>query len=406
MMGLVIGHVLVTTPYVIGTVSASLAVFDRSLEEAARSLGAGPFTAFRKVTMPIIGPGMLAGSIFAFIVSFGQFDVSLFLSTPNLTPLPIAMYISLRYQFEPTAAAAGIFAIMLVVVSMLITAKLVNMKKFGGIKFNPVFDIANWNLPDMYKTARAGDYFLKPEEIVDHVPNAQDIWPFATASGVGITWAFGQYCFVYRSDISDPAPTSFKSFWDDQYAKGKRATYITSNTLQMVFFMVASEVFGSGPKDMEAGFDAMRRAMPLKISDFTGNMQTLVERGEVVIGVQWEGEVWNQLDNGIPVQPYIWTERKPLLTQTYTIARYAEPMQKKLAFALMHRKLGNEFSSKAGSTFYLRPTRKSAPIPENLASKGVTNTASSTDGLWIPDWFWYLDNETEIVETVNEIFTS
>ena len=275
----------------------------------------------------------------------------------------------------------------------------------GGPK-NPVFDIANWNLPDMYKTARAGDYFLKPEEIVDHVPNAQDIWPFATASGVGITWAFGQYCFVYRSDISDPAPTSFKSFWDDQYAKGKRATYITSNTLQMVFFMVASEVFGSGPKDMEAGFDAMRRAMPLKISDFTGNMQTLVERGEVVIGVQWEGEVWNQLDNGIPVQPYIWTERKPLLTQTYTIARYAEPMQKKLAFALMHRKLGNEFSSKAGSTFYLRPTRKSAPIPENLASKGVTNTASSTDGLWIPDWFWYLDNETEIVETVNEIFTS
>ena len=136
LVGLLIGHVLVTTPYVIGTVSAALAVFDRSLEEAARTLGAGPFKAFRKVTMPIIGPNMLAGSIFAFIVSFGQFDISLFLSTPNRTPLPIALYISLRYKFEPTAAAAGIFAILLVIVSMLITAKLVNMKKFGGIKFN------------------------------------------------------------------------------------------------------------------------------------------------------------------------------------------------------------------------------------------------------------------------------
>jgi putative spermidine/putrescine transport system permease protein len=134
--GLVIGHVLVTCPYVIGTVSAALVTFDTSLEEAARSLGAGPWTAFRKVTLPNIGAGIMAGAIFAFIVSFGQFEVSLFLSTPNLEPLPIALYVSLRYKFEPTAAAAGIFAIALVVISMLITAKLVNMRKFGGIKFS------------------------------------------------------------------------------------------------------------------------------------------------------------------------------------------------------------------------------------------------------------------------------
>jgi putative spermidine/putrescine transport system permease protein len=134
--GLVIGHVLVTCPYVIGTVSAALVSFDQSLEEAARSLGARPWTAFRRITLPNISAGMMAGAIFAFIVSFGQFDVSLFLSTPDLTPLPIALYISLRYTFEPTAAAAGIFAILLVVVSMLLTARLVNMRKFGGIKFS------------------------------------------------------------------------------------------------------------------------------------------------------------------------------------------------------------------------------------------------------------------------------
>jgi len=133
--GLVIGHVLVTAPYVIGTVSAALFHFDISLEEAARSLGAGPLQAFRKVTLPSIAPGVMAGSIFAFIVSFGQFDVSLFLSTPNLTPLPIAMYISLRYKFEPTAAAAGIFAIALVVISMLLTSRLVSLRRFAGIKF-------------------------------------------------------------------------------------------------------------------------------------------------------------------------------------------------------------------------------------------------------------------------------
>jgi putative spermidine/putrescine transport system permease protein len=133
--GLFLGHLLVTTPYVLGTVAASLYNFDTSLEEAARALGAGPFTAFYKITLPIIQPGILAGSIFAFIVSFGQFDMSLFLSTPNLTPLPIALYISLRYKFEPTAAAAGVFAIFLVFVSMFLTSKLTDLRKFAGLKF-------------------------------------------------------------------------------------------------------------------------------------------------------------------------------------------------------------------------------------------------------------------------------
>jgi len=127
--GLLIGHVLVTSPFVLATVSASLVGFDLSLEEAARSLGAGPFQAFRLVTLRIIAPAVSAGAIFAFIISFGQFDLSLYLGTPNLTNLPYAMYISLRYKFEPTAAAAGIFAIALVVASMVLSSRLVNLGK-------------------------------------------------------------------------------------------------------------------------------------------------------------------------------------------------------------------------------------------------------------------------------------
>jgi putative spermidine/putrescine transport system permease protein len=134
--GMLVGHILVTMPFVIGTVSASLYGFDRSLEEAARSLGSGPLRAFMTVTLPNIKAGITAGSLFAFIVSFGQFDLSLMLSTPNNTPLPFAMYSSLRYQFEPTSAAAGTFAIILVVISMILTSRLTNLSRFGGIKFS------------------------------------------------------------------------------------------------------------------------------------------------------------------------------------------------------------------------------------------------------------------------------
>ena len=134
--GMLIGHLLVTMPFVIGTVSAALYGFDRSLEEAARSLGANPLKAFMSITLPNIKSGITAGALFAFIVSFGQFDLSLMLSTPNNTPLPFAMYNSLRYEFEPTAAAAGVFAIALVIVSMVLTSRITNLSSFGGIKFS------------------------------------------------------------------------------------------------------------------------------------------------------------------------------------------------------------------------------------------------------------------------------
>lgn len=131
-VGLLIGHVLVTCPFVIATVTASLVGFDRSLEEAARSLGASPLTAFRLITLRIVAPAITAAALFAFIISFGQFEVTLFLTVPDYQPLPMAMYISLRYAFEPIAAAAGIFAILLVVVSTIVSSRLVNLRRIFG----------------------------------------------------------------------------------------------------------------------------------------------------------------------------------------------------------------------------------------------------------------------------------
>ena len=270
---------------------------------------------------------------------------------------------------------------------------------------DPAYDICNWNIPEMVKTARAGDFFMSPDEIASAIPNGANVWDFAKDTGVGLTWAFGQYAYVYRSDLVDPPITDFKQFWDKKF-DGMRGTYITSNTLQMVFFLASCQAFGKDAYDLEAGYQAMRDAMPAKISDFTGNMQTLVERGEVQIGVQWEGECYLQMDKGIPVDNFIWQHQKPLLTQTHTVSKYSDPVQKKLALAYVNEKLDPKFMNKAGETFYLRPTIKNAELPELLTSKGVKNDANALDGLHTPDWNFYLENEDDIVETVNEIFTS
>ena len=124
-----IGHVALALPYVIVVVSARLAAFDPSLEEAARSLGATPWTVTMRVTVPFILPGIIAGGLFAFAVSFDQFVVSYFLSEPGDATLPVLIYTSIRKGFTPEINAVSTIIIVLSMAIMLLAARFSN---FGG----------------------------------------------------------------------------------------------------------------------------------------------------------------------------------------------------------------------------------------------------------------------------------
>jgi putative spermidine/putrescine transport system permease protein len=112
-MGFVLAHTVLAIPLVIIPVTASLVGFDRDLEKAASSLGAGPFAAFRRVTLPLILPGVLTGALFAFLTSFDEAIVSLFLSGPTARTLPVQMYQSVTTEVDPTIAAASTLLIVL-----------------------------------------------------------------------------------------------------------------------------------------------------------------------------------------------------------------------------------------------------------------------------------------------------
>ena len=96
---------VVTVPYVVRSVAAVLVGLDRSLEEAARGLGAGPFAMTRLITLPLIKPGVIAGAVFAFILSFDNVVVSIFLTTPRLVPLPIQIYNYVESSAKPIIAS-------------------------------------------------------------------------------------------------------------------------------------------------------------------------------------------------------------------------------------------------------------------------------------------------------------
>ncbi|MBN8873980.1 MAG: ABC transporter permease [Rhodospirillales bacterium] len=111
-VGLVLAHTCLAVPFVVTSVSASLANFDRRLEQAARSLGATPWGAFRQVTLPLIRPGVLVGALFAFITSFDELIVALFLSGSGAVTLPRRMWDDLRFAIDPTIAAVSTLTIV------------------------------------------------------------------------------------------------------------------------------------------------------------------------------------------------------------------------------------------------------------------------------------------------------
>lgn len=104
-IGLVIAHSVLTTPFVIRLVMASFAEFDPAVEEAGRNLGAGWWRTFLQITLPLIRPGVIAGAVFAFIISFDELVVTLFLAGPDMTTLPVRIYTFVEFSSEPTISA-------------------------------------------------------------------------------------------------------------------------------------------------------------------------------------------------------------------------------------------------------------------------------------------------------------
>ena len=112
-----LGSVILGTPFVVITVTATLSGFDHSVTRAAASLGSNPVNTFMKVTLPLILPGVISGGLFAFVTSFDEVVVVLFLAGLENTTIPIQMWTGLREQLSPTILAV---ATCLIVLSTLI----------------------------------------------------------------------------------------------------------------------------------------------------------------------------------------------------------------------------------------------------------------------------------------------
>ena len=126
-LGIIRAHTALATPFVVITVTATLSSFDKTLMRAGASCGAPPHTVFFKVVMPLILPGMISGALFAFVTSFDEVVVVLFLASPEDRTLPLQMFSGIREMISPTITAAAT-VLVLISTALLVTVEMLRRR--------------------------------------------------------------------------------------------------------------------------------------------------------------------------------------------------------------------------------------------------------------------------------------
>lgn len=130
--GLIAAHVVLIVPFVIRTSATSLMTLPPEYQEAASGLGATPWHTFRRVTLPLVAPGVIAGAAIAFLVSFDETVVTLFLVGPSLTTLPVEIFRYVEYRTDPSVAALSVILVGVSVVGVVIIERLLGLGKALG----------------------------------------------------------------------------------------------------------------------------------------------------------------------------------------------------------------------------------------------------------------------------------
>jgi len=138
--GIILSHIILGTPFVVITVTATLSGFDHSVTRAAASLGSNPVNTFMKVTLPLITPGVISGALFAFVTSFDEVIVVLFLAGLENTTIPIQMWVGLREQLSPTILSVATCLIIMSTL-ILVSAELLRRRseRLRGINRQDIF---------------------------------------------------------------------------------------------------------------------------------------------------------------------------------------------------------------------------------------------------------------------------
>jgi putative spermidine/putrescine transport system substrate-binding protein len=266
---------------------------------------------------------------------------------------------------------------------------------------NPPIDLYGGNLPESLNLEAQG-YFVSHADLKANVPAVNDMVEEIAFYGPGVIWGLHVMGLAYRTDTVVPPPTSLADLFDKKY-ENTRAIYVPINDLQAILFMSIAQTFGADQYDKQAALDKLQEGMPWITSPFTGETMNLMERGEVVLAWQTDGEALLQKERGLPIN---WVQAKevaPFNVMHKAVSKGSSPMKKKLAYALLDRYCSPEAGTMWSEALYFHPVNPKAVMAPKMADLGYTGTSSDLTSLYRPDWKWYIENQQEIIDATNTI---
>lgn len=269
-------------------------------------------------------------------------------------------------------------------------------------KSAPLYDVLHSNTSEQWQAVTEG--LVEPKIDVKKVPNIADVYPYAVSDKmVGVSMFTSAIGFGYRTDKGVTPPKSWKDLADPKYA-GQRGGYIIPvNSLGQMHLMMLGKIYGKGLTDLDAAYKALEQLKPIKMFDFTGQMEKALLSAEVVIGVLHDSGIFRYDGQNQPIEFAAPQEGVLALEQVLAITPGSKV--KELAFAWVDFMLRPDVQKPLAEAVWYSPSNKKVKLDPRYDAK-LYNTEAKVAQLIQVDWKWYNERKDDIDARVARILKS
>ena len=266
-------------------------------------------------------------------------------------------------------------------------------------KADPIYDVLHANSNEQWKAAELG--LVLPKVGAKEAPNVADVYPYAVSDKiVGISIFTSAIGLGYRTDQGLRAPKSWKDLADPKLA-GQRGGYlIPVNSLGQAHLMMLGKIYGNGFEDLDAAYKALEQLKPIKLFDFTGQMEKAMLSGEVTMGVIHDSGIYRYDAEKPPLEFVVPSEGVVALEQVLTVTPGSKVRE--LAHAYVDYMLRPDVQKELAEGVWYSPSNKKVKLEARYDAR-LFNTEAKVAQLMQMPWKWYNDRKDEIDGRVQRI---
>ena len=269
----------------------------------------------------------------------------------------------------------------------------------ASAKNAPVYDVLHANSNEQWRAAVDG---LVVEKITaKEVPNIKDVYPYAVSDKIaGVTIFTSAVGLGYRTDKGLSAPKSWKDLADPKLA-GQRGGYqIPVNSLGQSHLMLLGQLYGKGMTDLDAAYKALEQLKPMKLVDFTGQMEKMLLQAEVVMGIIHDSGIYRYDGDNQPIAFAAPAEGVLSLEQVLNVTPGSKV--KELAYGYIDYMLRPDIQKRLSEAVWYSPSNRNVKLDPKYDAK-LYNTPEKVATLIQVDWKWYNDRKDDIDARVARI---